>query len=70
MAGAPLIIFPSAGEVLSKKKNRDVYKKLKTKHNVDVKVFEREGLNIINISKSDPYPHMEEKTVIPVPGGR
>ena len=53
MAGAPLIIGPSAGEVISKKM-KDVCKIFKNEHNIDVKVFERGGINIGNIAKSDP----------------
>jgi hypothetical protein len=52
-AGAPLIISPSAGELISKKM-KEVCKKFKVEHNIDVKVFERGGLKIGNIAKSDP----------------
>ena len=52
-AGAPLIICPSAGEVISKKM-KDVCKIFKNEHNIDVKVFERGGIKIGNIAKSDP----------------
>ena len=37
-AGAPLIICPMAGELVSKKM-KDVCKKFKAEHNIDVKVF-------------------------------
>ena len=52
-AGAPLIISPSAGEIISKRM-KEVCKKFKVEHNIDVKVFERGGLKIGNIAKSDP----------------
>ena len=53
MAGAPLIISPSAGESISKKM-KDVCKKFQVEHNIDVKVYERGGLKISNVVKSDP----------------
>ena len=53
MAGAPLIFCPSAGELISKKM-KDVCKIFKNEHNIDVKVFERGGIKIGNIAKSDP----------------
>ena len=53
LAGAPLIIYPSAGEAISKKM-KQVCKIFKAEHKIDVKVFERGGVKIGNIAKSDP----------------
>ena len=53
LAGAPLIICPSAGESISKKM-KEVCKKFRVDHNIDVKVYERGGLKVGNIAKSDP----------------
>ena len=52
-AGASLIICPTAGELVSKKM-KDVCKKFKAEHNIDIKVYEGGGLKICNIAKSDP----------------
>jgi hypothetical protein len=53
LAGAPLIICPSAGETISKKMKK-VCKNFKAEHKIDVKVFERGGVRIGTIAKSDP----------------
>ena len=53
LAEAPLIICPSAGEAISKKM-KQVCKIFKAEHKIDVKVFERGGVKIGNIAKSDP----------------
>ena len=53
LAGAPLIICPSAGEKVSKKM-KQVCKKFKVEHLIDVRVFERGGVKIGNIAKPDP----------------
>ena len=52
-AGAPLIIFPTTGGSILKKM-KSVCKKFKIEHSIDVKVYERGGLKIGNIAKSDP----------------
>ena len=52
-AGAPLIICPTAGGSISKKM-KSVCKMFKLEHSIDVKVYERGGLKIGNIAKSDP----------------
>ena len=48
-AGAPLIICPSAGEIISKKM-KEVCKNFKVEHNIEVKVFERGRMKIGNIA--------------------
>ena len=53
LAGAPLIICPSAGEIISRKM-KQVCKIFKEEHKIDVKVFERGGVKIGLIAKSDP----------------
>ena len=53
LAGAPLIICPSAGEAISKKMKK-LCKNFKAEHKIDVKVFERGGVRIGTIAKSDP----------------
>ena len=53
VAGAPLIICPSAGDQISKKMKK-VLKRFKEEHKVDVKLCERGGSKIGNIAKSDP----------------
>ena len=70
MAGAPLIICPSDGEVISKKM-KDVCKIFKNEHNIDVKVFERGGIKIGNIAKSDPLSpsNCGRNDCFPVPVG-
>ena len=52
-AGAPLIVCPSAGELISKKM-KEVCKNFKAEHNIEVKVFEQGGMKIGTIAKSDP----------------
>ena len=53
LAGAPLIICPSAGELVSRK-IKQVCKLFKEEHKIDVKVFERGGVKIGLIAKPDP----------------
>ena len=53
LAGAPLIVCPSAGEIISRKM-KQVCKMFKEEHKIDVKVFERGGVKIGSIAKSDP----------------
>ena len=53
LAGAPLIVCPTAGEAISKKM-KQVCKTFKAEHNIDVRVFERGGVKIGSIAKSDP----------------
>ena len=52
LAGAPLIVCPTAGEAISKKM-KQVCKTFKAEHNIDVRVFERGGVKIGSIAKSD-----------------
>ena len=69
-AGDPLIICPTAGELVSKKV-KDLCKKFKAEHNIDIKVYEQGGLKIGNISKSDPLSPStcEKEDCFPVQAG-
>ena len=53
LAGAPLIICPLAGDQISKKR-KEVCKKFKSEHKINVKVCERGGIKMGNIAKPDP----------------
>ena len=52
-AGAPLIICPSAGDEISRKMKL-VCKQFKNEHEIDVKVYERGGMKVANLVRSDP----------------
>ena len=53
LAGAPLIICPSDGGAISRKM-KEICKKFKAEHKIDVKVFERGGVKMGSIAKADP----------------
>ena len=53
VGGAPLIICPSTCDQISKKM-KNVLKRFKEEHKINVKLCERGGSKIGNIAKSDP----------------
>ena len=53
LAGVPLIICPSDGGAILRKM-KEISKKFKTEHKIDVKVYERGGVKIGSIAKANP----------------
>ena len=66
MAGAPLIICPSAGSSVSKQMKL-VCQKFKKEHKIDVRLYDRGGNKIGNLAKSDPLkrPTCERNSCFP-----
>ena len=53
LAGAPLIVCPRAGGAVARKM-KAVCKQFKEEHKIEVKVYERGGLKVGSLAKSDP----------------